>query len=160
LEEFLAYKQSKDGGRVSAEHLENVLRHFLTEWMSLFGNRDLRQFRPIDADRRLKKPVNGKPKRSIVKRVTSLKSYTAWLRKTYRLDRASDWTLDLETPKEDPEKTIEEKTYEIAHVETVYRCINKALDRESDAQSIRDVIRIAACTGLHMREIDRIARQR
>src|SRR5262249_3216436 len=40
------------------------------------------------------------------------------------------------------------------------RCINKALDRESDAQSIRDVIRIGACTGLHMREIDRIARQR
>jgi|SRR5215471_12377683 len=77
LEEFLAYKQSKDGGRVSAEHLENVLHHFLTEWMSLFGDRDLRQFRPIDADRWLKKPVNGKPKRSIVKRVTSLKSCPA-----------------------------------------------------------------------------------
>ncbi|SRR5216684_1561488 len=162
---------------LSDEHVENVLRHYLTEWLDLFKGRDLREFRLAEAQAWLKQkakdPKTGKlvPKRGVSKRIVALKSFTAWLRRggdsiEACLDRKDDWTLDLVCPEEKRTKTIEEKTYSLDHVEAIYARISPwnyragTGNRTSDAQSIRDVVRIASTTGLHLKEIDRLARRK
>jgi site-specific recombinase XerD len=169
IEQFCKEKLEKG---ICKEHVNNVLKHYLTAWMDFLEAKDFRACKLKDALTWLRKPVKhpktGKltPKKGISKRIVALKSWTAWMRQTGELDRHADWTLDLVCPEEKRVKSIEQKTYPLSQVEAIYRHISPWTyragtgTRTTDAQSIRDTIRIAATTGLHLKEIDRIAGQR
>jgi integrase len=164
---------------LSKEHVENVLRHYLLEWLDLFEGREFGgdSKRLAEAQAWLKKaernPKTGKlvRKRGIGKRIVALKSFSKWLRQggpsiEACLDRKDDWTLDLVCPETKRVKSIEEKAYRPDHVAAIYAKISPwsykagTGTRESDVQGVRDVIRIAAHTGMHLSEISRLARQR
>lgn len=83
-------------------------------------------------------------------RIIALKAFAGWLRSVDRLRRDEDPTLEIKVPPSRAAQFIAAKHYDLAHVDAVYRCIS--------SQAVRDVVRLRVCTGVHKKEIDRMAR--
>jgi integrase len=114
----------------------------LFDWMEDFGGKDLRR---LSVSRDIE-PALDERKTSRMHRVEALKSFCTWLRRTERLKRAEDPTLDLPVPKSTASKR--EKVVEPERV----RAVLPHLEQEP-----RDVLLLQSGTALHVSEVRRFA---
>lgn len=124
-------------------HIRSVTS-YLRQWSEKLGDRDLRTVTLADYRAALASWTKAKKYRTI-----SLKTFTSFLRSEGLLARHEDASLEVEVPTSVAGKAVEDRAYEIKHVETVYRHVN--------SQVVRDVLLVSAKTGLHQKEIGRMA---
>lgn len=160
-------------------HIENVER-YLAAWSSDLKGRDLRRVTVRDLNavldsypRQERDGVTGQVRtvsQARRHRITALKTLTAWLRKRGELSPAEDASLAVTLPPPRPEKARrfavgEAKGYRLADVQAIYAAIDGWETRKHgvdkprmiDVQSVRDVFLVAAKTGMHGTEIERLA---
>jgi integrase len=127
-----------------AQSYRSDVRRSLLVWQNYFRDRDLRDFEPRDLLHFLEDLPSRRPM------IVHLKSLTKWLRDQAELDIAEDPSRLLKAPKAMPEKAVRAKGFTIAAVERLYARIIP--------QDIRDVVAAGAKTGLHLTELNRLAR--
>jgi hypothetical protein len=136
IDEFHAWHLQK----VSKEWALDV-RRLLIQWANHFKGKDMRKLsRVADIDTHLK----GATQRH--HRVAALKAFAKWARKTERLKRTEDVTLDLEVPKVGAADEAKDMEWSLV-VETF---------QHLDAY-MRDVVQVLAATGWHLSELRRFA---
>jgi integrase len=151
----------------SKKHVINTL-HTLSQWAEgPLKGRDLRHPHTKLTDlkeglrllkvKKTTKAARRHPKRpgrgAEQKRISSLKALTCWLRHEGRLTSHDDPTVDLICLQYVPpdEDKILAKVYEPEHLQQVFVRIG--------SQACRDVFRVRAMTGLHVSEIERVAKK-
>lgn len=137
---------------VGAKHAANTMR-YLEAWLRVLRNRDMSTIQLKDYHHMLQ---GLEPRRH---HITSLRSLTSWLRKTGRLARGQDASLDLEVPQTNAKREDRDVGYPAEDVEKVYAAIVAEYNRPRHLmQGVRDVIAVKAFTGAHYTEIVRIAK--
>lgn len=131
-----------------AWHLEHVsrpwaldVRRLLVEWANHFRGADLRRLSLV---RHIEPHLKDAAQQH--HRVSALKKLTKWLRKTEKLKRSEDVTLDLSVPKMGASEETKDMPFELV-VETFPH-----LDL-----AMRDVVQVLAATGWHVNELRRFA---
>lgn len=148
LAEFHAHAAERvRKGDLSKAYADRVLIPYLKAWAKALGPRPFRDVALSDLRAALKGWDTAHQKR-----IVALKAFTAWARKSGKIDRKDDPTLDLTPDPTVAEQVIRPKGYTIEQVEQLYRNL--------PLQSVRDTILIRAKTGVHESEIDRVARGR
>lgn len=141
VEGFLAYLKSR--GR-TLSYRKNV-HTYLEKWAGALGTRDIRTVNTAE----LKKHLDGWESAER-HRIIAIKSFCSWLRtEKCVLMPHQDPTLSLVVPKAVPEKSVRKKGHAIEEVEAAYRHIGP--------QDVRDVVCLRVKTGMHEREVSRIA---
>lgn len=120
-------------------------RRYLLQWEEALKGRDLRNVTLREYRLALRTWKTAERHRTV-----ALKGFCSWLRSEGELQATQDASTELKLPAPRAEKVTREKGYEMAHVEAIYAEIEDA--------SVRDFVRVAACTGMHGSEIRRIAR--
>jgi len=82
-------------------------------------------------------------------RIIALKSFTKWARGEDLLKRADDPTLDLKVPASVAGKELGQRAYRKELLEKTYAVI--------PTQAVRDTVRLALLTGMHLTEVARVA---
>lgn len=143
LEEFRQWQLNGKG--VTARHAYYT-GIYLADWIEDLGGVDLRNVTLKDhVDPALVRRIGAKPKR-----IAALKVFYGWMRTQKRLlVTADDCTLDLLVPQARPEKRRRKKAVDQLLVQKV---LGKLPDR------YRDVLLFMACTGWHITEVQRFAR--
>jgi integrase len=146
--------------KVTLRHRTNV-RFYLAQWTKDLEGRDLRSVTFQDL-KRIKAKYKGVAER---KRISALKTLTAYLREEGLLDHREDPTLGLAVPPPRPEKAIRSKGYSLEFVEQIYAAINPWSSsrpgwggRVPDVQAVRDVLCIQVKTGMHQTEVERLTK--
>lgn len=118
---------------------------YLSQWTEHLDGRDLRT---VTAAKLMEAVTEwGAAKRH---RIIAIKSFCSWLREEqFTLTAAEDPTLALKVPPARPEKNIRRKGHTREEIERAYRTI--------DTQDVRDVLLLRAKTGMHEKEVGRIA---
>lgn len=129
---------------MSEGHKKSV-QSYLRKWRDVLDGRDLRKVNLVELREALRGWSTARKYRII-----ALKTFTAFLRREGLLKPADDASMELHVPTSKPGKPHSQRAYQIAHVEKIYR--------EVKSQFVRDVLCVAAKTGLHQTEIDRLAR--
>lgn len=131
-----------------AWHLERVsrawaldVRNLLTDWANHFKGADLRRLSLV---RHIEPHLKDAAQQH--HRVSALKKLTKWLRKTEKLKRSEDATLDLNVPKVGAAEEAKDMPFALV-VETFPH-----LD-----PIMRDVVQVLASTGWHVAELRRFA---
>ena len=149
------------------ERYRKNVRFYLSQWADFYDERDVRLV-PLQA---LLQELNRHPT-ARKSRITSLKSFTAYLREEEAtLKIGDDPTVSLKVPPARPEKARramlgQKKGYEMRDIERLYRAINgweskkygwKGTHRVTEVQCVRDVVVLHAKYGMHGTEIERLA---
>lgn len=136
------------------EHVADMGR-YLSTWVEDLSGYDLRSLRAIDLRRMVVARDTAQQKR-----IAAIKTLTAWLRSTGRLESKDDPTRDLLIPQARPEKTFRRKGYQASYVEEVYAALvsRPSLHHEAkvDRQPVRDLLCAVAKTGMHYREVRKL----
>jgi integrase len=143
------------GGRGLAHTYIKDTRNYLSTWQRWLRGRDLRAVTTRELLRLLADVRNRRGP------IVALKSFSKWLRtERAELEYATDPSLGLRVPKAVPEKSVRPKGYAMETVERIYSNINAWTNgtRTSDPQPIRDAVCLLAKTGMHLSEVDRLAR--
>jgi integrase len=156
---FLDYLRKE--GRT--ERYRRNVEHYLAAWGGFYAGRDIRAVPLQEILKEL-----GRHPHARKNRITSLKSFTAFLREQdATLTSKEDPTLELKVPPPRPQKSLREKGYSIEQIEKLYAAINgwesakygwKDTGRKVDVQPVRDVLVLHAKCGMHATEIARLAR--
>ncbi len=145
LAEFSSDARAKvEQGELSEGYVRHTLQPYLKAWAEALGGKELCKVTLGDLN-----AILGNWRRARHKRIVALRAFTAWARKTGKLERKDDPTLDLPVPQPRAEKSVRAKGYAIADVEHTYAALT--------SQALRDVIRLRATTGMHDTEIARVA---
>jgi integrase len=159
VERIEAFGEHQSGRKLDPNYIADT-RRSLYWFCEMLKGRDLREVKLADLSRLLRDDSNRRAK------IVAIKAFTKWLRSDLRaeLDLVQDPTLGLRVPKGTPEHAIRVKAHTIETIEKLYTELRgwsyhagQSL-RLTNAQPARDTIRIAATTGLHLTEIDRLAR--
>lgn len=150
------------------------LTRYLADWAKVFKGTDIKDIPIKTVDAALtrwakKKPKNIKRNHDGAKayRIKALKTWVKFLKSAEggrRLTEAQDPFRSLKVPQPGPKQ---EKAYSIEYLNDVYGRIKvwshpegKRFKRVPDAdavQAVRDVVLLAAATGMHLSEIERLA---
>lgn len=167
LTEFSEDARAKvERGELSEGHVRQTLQPYLRAWGAALGGRELRAVTLAE----LNAMLDGWPT-ARHKRIVALKAFTAWARKTGRLARKDDPTLDLAVPAATP-RPVEARAFTAEKVAAFYSALRdytfspghgddapEGAPRVTvDLQPIRDVFVIRAKCGMHGTEIERLAR--
>lgn len=155
-----AEQRAQEEVRLTPEHAKGFLDHlaregrtesyrkgcksYLAAWAEKLEGRDLRTVLLQD----LRKILNEWP-RARKARIITIKSFCTYLREQAAvLTPAQDPTLSLPVPPPRPGKALGERDYDLRLVERTYAA--------TDHQAVRDALCVAAKTGLHYTELERV----
>jgi hypothetical protein len=129
---------------ISERHARDVAKR-LANWIEDLDGTDLRKVSLRDHI----KPALAKRVTMRAHRISTIKSFYAWLREEkHLLTSANDPTLDLPVPQSVPEKRKRRKALDINHVQKVAGLLGPVH---------RDVLIVLAATGMHFTELERFA---
>lgn len=153
-------------GQLTASHVNHTLRPYLLAWAKALKGQELRAVSLAD----LRRHLDDWPT-ATHKRIVALKALTAWARKTGKLARKDDPTLDLEVPPATP-RPVADRGFTAEQLAAFYAALRdyefapgwgddappEAPRTRVSLQPVRDVFVLRALTGMHHTEIERLAR--